>query len=67
MMLTDATADEAPKFSKTLNVAVDLFQLLELNAVIHRVNAAGLTVFNPVEWYMVSLSLDLSGLILPQD
>ena len=67
MTLTDAAADEVPRFSKTLNVVVDLFHLLELDAVIHGVNAAALSAFNPLEWRMVPLFLDLSGLILPHD
>ena len=49
MMVTDGAADEAPRFSKTLNVPVDLFQLLELDALIHGVSAAGLSAFNPLE------------------
>ena len=49
MTLTDAAADEVPRFSKTLNVVVDFFHLLELDAVIHGVNAAALSAFNPLE------------------
>ena len=49
MMVTDGAADEGPRFSKTLNVPVDLFQLLELDALIHGVSAAGLSAFNLLE------------------
>ena len=49
MMVTDGAVDEAPRFPKTLDVAVDLFQLLELDALTHGVNPVGLQAFNPVE------------------
>ena len=40
-MVTDGAADKAPRFPKTLSTAIDLFQMLNLNALIHGVNAAG--------------------------
>ena len=64
---TDGAADEAPRFPKTLSVAVDLFKTLHLDALIHAVNASGLSAFNPVERRMAPLSHDLSGLILPHE
>ena len=35
MIVIVGAADEASRFPKTLNVTVDLFHLLELNALIH--------------------------------
>ena len=55
-------ADEAPRFPKTLSTAVDLFKMLNLDALIHGVNAVGLSAFNPIERRMAALFHDLSGL-----
>lgn len=49
MMVIDGAANEDSRLPKTLNVAIDLFQLLELDALIHGVSAAGLSAFNPLE------------------
>ena len=47
-MVIDGAANEDLRFPKTLNVAIDLFQLLELDALIHGVNSA---VFQPsIQW-----------------
>ena len=46
---TDGAADEAPRSPSTLKCAIDLFKSLELDALIHGVNAAGLSAFNVVE------------------
>ena len=67
IMVTDGTADEAPRFPKTLSTAIDLFKMLNLDALIHGVNAAGLSAFNHVECRMAPLSHDLTGIILPHD
>ncbi|XP_065673667.1 uncharacterized protein LOC136090726 [Hydra vulgaris] len=67
LMETGGAQDEAPRYPKTLATAVDLFRLLNLDALLHGVNAAGLSVFNPVERRMVPLSHDLAGIILPHD
>ena len=64
---TDGAADEAPRFPKTLKCAVSLFKEQNLDVLIHGVNAAGLSAFNPVERRMAPLSHDLSGIILPHD
>ena len=47
MFETDGAQDEAPRFPKVLNCAIALFKLLKLDALIHAVNAAGLSAFNP--------------------
>ena len=44
---TDGAQDEAPRFSKSLRVAVFLFKYLGLDVYIHATNAAGLSAFNP--------------------
>ena len=67
VMGTDGAADEAPRYPKFLSTAVDLFKMLNLDALIHGVNAAGLSAFNPVERRMAPLSHDLAGIILPHD
>lgn len=67
LMETDGAQDEAPRFPKTLATAVDLFRLLDLDVLLHGVNAAGLSAFNPVERRMAPLSHDLAGIILPHD
>ncbi|XP_047144174.1 uncharacterized protein LOC124817793 [Hydra vulgaris] len=67
LMETDGAQDEAPRFPKTLATAVDLFRLLNLDALLHGVNAAGLSAFNPVERRMAPLSRDLAGIVLPHD
>ena len=46
---------------------VILFKELKLDVLLHGVNAAGLSDFNPVERYMAPLSHDLAGIILPHD
>ncbi|XP_065676731.1 uncharacterized protein LOC136092421 [Hydra vulgaris] len=67
LMETDGAQDKAPRFPKTLATAVDLFRLLDLDALLHVVNAAGPSAFNPVERRMTSLSHDLARIILPHD
>ena len=64
---SDGAADEAPRFPKTLACMVDLFIELNLDVLIHGVNAAGLSAFNPVERRMAPLSHDVCGIILPHN
>ena len=66
-MGTDGAADEAPRFPKALSTTMDFFKMLNLDALIHGVNAAGLSAFNPVERRMAPLSHDLAGIILLHD
>ena len=66
-MGTDGAADEALRFPKVLSTSVDLFKMLNLDALIHGVNGAGLSAFNPAERRMAPLSLDLAGIILAHD
>ena len=67
LMETDGAQDEAPRFPKLLSTAVSLFKQMKFDALIHVVNAASLSAFNPVERRMAPLSHDLVGLILPHD
>ena len=67
LMEIDGAQDEAPRYPKTLATAVDLFCHLNLDVLLHGVNAAGLSAFNPVERRMAPLSHDLAGLVLPHD
>ena len=67
ILSTDGAQDEAPRFPKSLRVAVFLFKLLGLDVYLHATNAAGLSAFNPCERRMAPLSRALVGLILKHD
>ena len=56
-----------PRFPAPMVAAISLLKELELDALIHGVNAAGLSAFNPVERRMAPLSHDLAGIVLPHD
>jgi hypothetical protein len=58
---SDGAQDVTPRYPKGLACAVALFKKLGLDALIHGVNAAGLSAFNPGERRMAPLSHDLSG------
>ena len=64
---TDGAQDEAPRFPKSMRVAVFLFKYLGLDVYIHATNAAGLSAFNPCERRMAPLSRALIGLLLQHD
>ena len=59
LISTDGAQDEAPRFPKSLQVAVYLFKSLALDAFIHATNAAGLSAFNPCERRMAPLTHDI--------
>ena len=65
VLTTDDASDEAPQYPKPLACAVYFFQELELDVLLHAVNAAGLSAFNAVERRMSPLSHDLAGVLLP--
>ena len=67
ILVTDGATDEAMRFPKTLNTAVDLFKMLNLDTFIHGVTTAGLWAFSLVEHRMAPLSQDLAGIILPRN
>ena len=47
--MSDGTSDETPRFPKSLQTGVAIFKELKLDVLLHGVNAAGLSAFNPVE------------------
>ena len=51
LLETDGAADEVPKSPSTLKTAIHLLKLLGLDAMVHGVNASGLSAFNIVERY----------------
>ena len=63
----DGASDEAPRFPNTLAAAVSLCKELQLEELLHGVNASGLSAFNPVEKCMAPLSHDTEGVLLPHD
>ena len=65
--MSDGASDEAPRFPKPLQTGVALFKELKLDVLLHGVNAAGLSAFNPVERRMAPLSHDMAGVILQHD
>ena len=67
LLSTDGASDDAPCFPKPLAAAVYFFKNLKLDVLLHGVNTAGLTAFNPVERRMSPLSHDIAGAILPHD
>ena len=48
-MEMDCAQDEAPCFPKILATTADQFRLLDLDVLLHGVNAVGLSAFNPVD------------------
>lgn len=66
-METDGAQGEAPQCLKLTHRTVSPFKELNLDALIHDVNAASLLTFNPVERQITPLPLDLAGVILSHD
>ena len=58
--MSDDASGEAPRFLKPLQTGVALFNELKLDVLLHGVDAAGLSDFNPVERRMASLSHSFS-------
>ena len=67
IFMSDGASGKVPRYLKPLQTAATLFKELELDVVLHGVNAAGLTAFNPVERRMTPLSHDLVEIVLPHD
>ena len=67
IFMSDGASDKAPRFPKPLQTGVALFKELKLDVLLHRVNAAGLSAFNPVEQRMAPLSHDMARVILQHD
>ena len=67
LLITVGPSDETPQYLKPLACVVYFFQELELDVLLHAVNAAGPSTFNAVERQISLLSHDLVGVILPHD
>ena len=66
-MEIDGAQDAAPRFPKPLATQISLFKELNVHVLLHGVNAAGLSAFNPVEQRMAPLSHELAGFVLPHN
>ena len=66
LLTTNDASDKAPRYPKPLACAVYFFQELELDVLLHAVNAVGLSAFSAVGRRMSPLSHDLAGVILPR-
>ena len=67
LMENDGAQNEPPHYPKTLITAVNLIRFLDLDVLLHSVNAVGLSAFNPTESSMGPLSRDLAGVVLPHN
>ena len=66
MIITvDRGPDEIPRYSRTIRYAIEYFAEHDFDVLFVATNAIGRSAFNRVEWRMVSLSKDLSVVILP--
>jgi hypothetical protein len=63
IILVDGGPDENPRYIKNIEVAIDHFVKLDLDAIFIATNAPGRSAFNPVERRMAPLSKALSGLV----
>lgn len=63
----DGGSEKAPRYPKTLAVAVDRFREHDLDAHILYTNAPGYSAYSRVERRMAPLSKKLPGLVLPHD
>ena len=63
----DGGPDENPRYEKTINRSVKYFVENDLDAFFLAVNAPGNSRFNRVEWEMVKLSTELSGVTFEHD
>ena len=59
--------DENPRYTKTIECAIDYFNTQGLDAFFLTTKAPGRSAFNRVEHQMVKFSQELSGVILPHD
>ena len=63
----DGGPDENPRYEKTIDCAIEQFQVDDLDALFIATNAPGRSAFNRVERRMAPLSRELSGVLLPHD
>ena len=67
IVTVDGGPDENPRYSNTINCAIEYFCEHNLDAYFVATNAPGRSAFNHVERRMSNLSKELSGVILPHD
>ena len=67
IVTVDGGPDENPRYTKTIQCAVDYFCTFNLDALFIATNAPGRSAFNRVERRMAPLSHDLAGVVLPPD
>ena len=64
---TNDIQDEALQFLIFLATEISLFKELNLDVLLHRVNASGLTAFNLMQKYIAPVSHDIAGVLLRHD
>ena len=67
IVTVDGGPDENPRYTKTIECAIDYFLSQDLDAFFLATNAPGRSAFNRVERRMVKFSKELSGVVLPHD
>ena len=67
VIICDGGPDENPRYSKTIECAIEQFQEHNLDALFIATNAPGRSAFNRVERRMAPLSRELSGVLLKHD
>ena len=63
----DGGPDENPRYTKTIECAIDYFLRQDLDAFFLATNAPGRSAFNRVKRRIVKFSQELSGVVLPHD
>ena len=67
LVTADGGPEENPRYEKTINRSVKYFLENDLDAFFLAANAPGNSRFNRVEWEMVKLSTELSGVTFEHD
>ena len=67
IVMVDGGPDENPRYTKTIECAIDYFLIQDLDVFFLATNAPGRSAFNRVERRMVKFSKELSGVVLPHD
>ena len=67
IVTVDGGPDENPRYTKTIECAIDYFTTQDLDAFFPATNAPGRCAFNRIKCRMVKFSQELSGIVLPHD
>ena len=67
IVTVDGGPDENPRYTKTIEYAIDYFLSQDLDAFFLATNVPTRSAFNRVECRMVKFSQELSGVVLPYD